>query len=239
MAATVVAPEPLVRALDKTPTGTEAMEHTGSSYGLWTLVVLNVAIFVMFAFSFFKPASARDWRSFGAFTAFIVALFVEMYGFPLAIYFLSGWLGQKFPGVDLLNHNAGHLLELLFGWGGDPHLGPFHILSYLFIGGGFWLLATAWPVLYQAQRQGRLAETGVYARVRHPQYIAFVLIMFGFLLQWPTLLTLLMFPILVAMYARLAHNEEQESARRFGQAWQEYAQRVPRFIPRRGARTRS
>lgn len=103
------------------------MEHTGSSYGLWTLVVLNVAIFVMFAFSFFKPASARDWRSFGAFTAFIVALFVEMYGFPLTIYFLSGWLGQKLPGVDLLNHNAGHLLELLFGWGGDPHLGPFHI----------------------------------------------------------------------------------------------------------------
>lgn len=70
----------------------------------------------MFAFSFFKPASARDWRSFGAFTAFIVALFVEMYGFPLTIYFLSGWLGQKFPGVDLLSHSAGHLLELQFGW---------------------------------------------------------------------------------------------------------------------------
>ena len=211
------------------------MEHAEPSYGLWTLVVLNVAIFVMFAFSFFKPASARDWRSFGAFTAFIVALFVEMYGFPLTIYFLSGWLGQRFPGVDLLNHNAGHLLELLFGWGGDPHLGPFHILSYLFIGGGFWLLAAAWPVLYEAQRQGRLARTGVYARVRHPQYIAFVLIMFGFLLQWPTLLTLLMFPVLVVMYARLAHNEEQESGRRFGQAWQEYAQHVPRFIPRWGA----
>lgn len=159
------------------------MEHAEPSYGLWTLVVLNVAIFVMFAFSFFKPASARDWRSFGAFTAFIVALFVEMYGFPLTIYVLSGWLGQRFPGVDLLNHNAGHLLELLFGWGGDPHLGPFHILSYLFIGGGFWLLAAAWPVLYEAQRQGRLAHTGVYARIRHPQYIAFVLIMFGFLLS--------------------------------------------------------
>ena len=111
------------------------MEHTGSSYGLWTLVVLNVAIFVMFAFSFFKPANARDWRSFSAFTAFIVALFVEMYGFPLTIYFLSGWLGQKFPSVDLLGHDAGHLLELLFGWGGDPHFGPFHILSYVFLGG--------------------------------------------------------------------------------------------------------
>ena len=72
--------------------------------------------------------------------------------------------------------------------------------------------------------------------MRHPQYIAFVLIMFGFLLQWPTLLTLLMFPVLVLMYARLAHNEEQESARRFGQDWEEYAKRVPRFIPRWSAR---
>ena len=207
------------------------MEHTGSSYGLWTLVVVNVAIFVMFAFSFFKPASARDWRSFGAFTAFIVALFVEMYGFPLTIYFLSGWLGQKFPGVDLLNHNAGHLLELLFGWGGDPHLGPFHILSYLFIGGGFWLLAAAWPVLYQAQRARRLASSGPYAFVRHPQYVGFILVMVGFLLQWPTLLTLAMFPVLVWMYFRLARSEERHALTEFGDEYVHYADSVPGFIP--------
>ena len=187
----------------------------------------------------FQMVVATPLKSVMTLEPFIGALVVEMYGFPLTIYFLSGWLGQRFPGVDLLNHNAGHLLELAFGWGGDPHLGPFHILSYLFIGGGFWLLAAAWPVLYEAQRQGRLAETGVYARVQHPQYIGFVLIMFGFLLQWPTLLTLLMFPVLVVMYARLAHNEERENARRFGQAWAEYAQRVPRFIPRWGARAQA
>ena len=210
------------------------MEHTGSAYGLWLLVVVNIGVFVMFAFSFFKPVNARDWRSFGAFTAFIVALFVEMYGFPLTIYFLSGWLGRKFPSVDLLSHDAGHLLELLFGWGGDPHFGPFHILSYLFIGGGFWLLAEAWPVLYEAQCKGQLARTGPYARLRHPKYIGFVLIMFGFLLQWPTLLTLLMFPILMAMYGRLSLAEERESAMRFGKDWQDYASQVPRFFPRLG-----
>ena len=121
------------------------MDHSAPSYGLWLLVAINVAIFAMFAFSFFKPTTARDWRSFGAFTAFIVALFVEMYGFPLTIYFMAGWLGQNYPEVDFLSHDAGHLLELLFGWGGDPHWGPFHILSYLFIGGGFWILAKAWP----------------------------------------------------------------------------------------------
>ena len=210
------------------------MDHSAPSYGLWLLVAINVAVFAMFAFSFFKPTTARDWRSFGAFTAFIVALFVEMYGFPLTIYFMAGWLGQNYPGVDFLSHDAGHLLELLFGWGGDPHWGPFHILSYLFIGGGFWILAEAWPTLYAAQRQGQLAQSGLYARVRHPQYIGFLLIMFGFLLQWPTILTLLMFPVLLFMYGRLALTEERESAARFGLVWQEYASRVPRFVPRLG-----
>ena len=63
-----------------------------------------------------------------------------------------------------------------------------------------------------AQRQGRLARTGVYARVRHPQYIAFVLIMFGFLLQWPTLLTLLMLLVLVVTWGWLAISTEAEPA---------------------------
>jgi protein-S-isoprenylcysteine O-methyltransferase Ste14 len=109
------------------------------------------------------------------------------------------------------------------------------VLSALFIGGGFWLLSSAWSVLYAAQRAGTLAQTGAYARVRHPQYVAFVLIMFGFLLQWPTVLTLVMFPILVAMYARLSITEEREAAKSFGAEWADYAQRTPRFFPKIGA----
>lgn len=201
------------------------------AYGLWLMVVVNSAIFIVFALSFFKPRSARDWRSFGAFSAFVVALFVEMYGFPLTIYLLSGWLTSKYPGVNFLTHDNGHLLHTIFGFGGNPHFDPLHIASILFIGLGFWLLASAWRVLYEAQRADKLAVTGLYARVRHPQYLGFVAIMFGFLLQWPTIVTVVMFPVLVFMYWKLSLGEEAECRKRFGRAWDDYASRVPAFIP--------
>lgn len=202
-----------------------------NDYGLWSLAFLNTAVFVGFAYSFFKPTTLRDWRSFGAYSAFVVALFAEMYGFPLTIYLLSGWLGSRFPNVNLFGHDAGHLWWLLTGQHGNPHFGVLHLLSFAFIFAGFTLLANAWHVLYDAQRRSQVATTGPYAWVRHPQYIGFVAIMFGFLLQWPTLLTLAMFPVLVVMYVRLAVAEERDSERAFGDAWRAYATRTPRFIP--------
>ena len=211
------------------------MHDDAPAYGLWSLVIINSLVFIIFAASFSHPQSKRDWRSFSAFSAFLVALFTEMYGFPLTIYLLSGWLTTKLPGVNLYSHNAGHLLEELTGWKGDPHLGPFHIASNIFIFVGFILLANAWKVLYEAQRARRLATTGLYARIRHPQYVGFVMIMFGFLLQWPTIVTLAMFPILVFMYARLAIIEEREMHQTFGVDYDRYAAKVPRFFPRWGA----
>ena len=209
--------------------------HEEPAYGLWSLVIINSLVFIIFAFSFAKPQTARDWRSFGAFSAFLVALFTEMYGFPLTIYLLSGWLSSRYPGIDFSSHDAGHLLEVMFGWKANPHFGPFHLLSTILIAGGFWLLASAWNVLYREQRAHRLATTGAYARVRHPQYIGFILIMTGFLLQWPTLVTLVMYPILVVMYALLAKKEEAEMIRDFGQEYAAYAARTPGFVPKLGA----
>lgn len=210
------------------------MNHSAPAYGLWILVILNSAVFIIFAFSFFKPRTQRDWRSFSAFSAFIVALFVEMYGFPLTIFLLSSWLQTRAPGLDLMSHDAGHLWETIFGLKGDPHFNVLHILSTVLLIGGFWVLASAWPPLYRAQKAGQLATQGVYARLRHPQYVGFVLIMLGFLAQWPTILTLVMFPILVTMYVRLALFEEREAEKAFGQGWRDYAAHTPRFFPRFG-----
>jgi len=202
-----------------------------SAYGLWFLVLINSAVFILFAFSFFKPSTSRDWRSFGAFSAFVIALFTEMYGFPLTICFLSGWLQSRYPNVDWYSHDAGHLLEMLFGWRAHPHFGPFHLLSFALIGGGFILISAAWRVLYAGQAAGKLATTGAYAYVRHPQYVGFILVMLGFLFQWPTLLTLAMFPVLVWMYVRLARAEEREAYQQFGEEYVKYAKKVPGFLP--------
>jgi len=212
------------------------MNDEFSDYGFWSLVVINSLVFILFAFSFARPRTPRDWRSFGAFSAFLVALFTEMYGFPLTIYLLSGWLSSRFPDVDWLAHDSGHLLEMMFGSKVYPHFGPFHLLSAIFIFGGFALLASAWRVLYRAQRGRTVAMGGPYSLVRHPQYAAFISIMFGFLLQWPTLLTVLMFPILVFMYVRLAKREEGEALAGFGEEYGRYRDRTPAFFPRFGSR---
>lgn len=207
------------------------MENMPPAYGLWALVIINSLVFIIFAFSFTKPKSPRDWRSFSAFSAFIVALFTEMYGFPLTIYLLSGWLQRQYPQLDLMSHDAGHLWWTVLGMKGDPHFNFLHILSNILIFGGFIYLASAWDVLYKAQRSGTLAKTGPYATIRHPQYVGFIIIMLGFLLQWPTILTLLMFPVLVFMYTRLARQEEREALKDFGEEYARYAAVTPAFFP--------
>ncbi|HAT8564405.1 TPA: isoprenylcysteine carboxylmethyltransferase family protein [Legionella pneumophila] len=208
------------------------MEPTSYAYGFWLLVLVNSAVFILFAFSFTRFKSGRDWRTFGTFSAFVIAYFTEMYGFPLTIYLLSGWLTQHYPGVNLYSHYNGHLLHTLLGLKGDPHFDVFHILSMVLIIGGLYMIASAWGTLYQSQKNHQLATTGFYAKIRHPQYDGFILVMAGFLLQWPTILTLIMFPILISMYVKLAHKEELETLSEFGTEYQHYAEVTPAFIPK-------
>ena len=204
---------------------------TDYGYGLWELVIFNSVLMIAFAFSFFRPRSKLDWRAFGGFSAFIVALFTEMYGYPLTIYLLTGPLAGLVPGVNF-SHSDGHLLNDLVGWKGNPHLSPFHIASYVVIIAGFWTVYAGWKALFAAGKSGELATTGPYAHVRHPQYLGFILVMAGFLLQWPTLVTLAMFPVLLVVYARLATREEHSVRAEFGDEYDAWAALTPRFWPR-------
>ncbi len=155
-----------------------------------------------------------------------------MYGFPLTIYFLSGWLAKKYPGVNFLAHENGHLLNAILGFDGNANFGPLHIASNILIVLGFVLLSSAWAVLHKAQQTRTLASSGWYARCCHPQYLAFILIMFGFLLQWPTLPTVVIFPILVVVYVRLAKREESIALAEFGDEYRRYQERTPAWVPK-------
>jgi protein-S-isoprenylcysteine O-methyltransferase Ste14 len=211
-------------------TGAKARAMADYAYGLWGLVIFDSVLTIAFAASFFWPRSKHDWRAFGGFSGFIVALFTEMYGYPLTVYLLAGPLAGVVPGVNF-SHGGGHLWNDVVGWKGDPHLSPFHVASYLVIVAGFSLVYAAWRVLYVAKKRGELATAGPYAYVRHPQYLGFILVMAGFLLQWPTFVTLAMFPVLLVVYRRLAAREESDVRAEFKEAFDAWATTTPPFWP--------
>ncbi len=196
-------------------------------YGQWWLVILNILLFGYFIKEAFKPRTKTDWRSFGAIMAFLAALFAEMYGFPLTIFLLTSYFGSRFD----FSHNNGHLLNTLLGQNGDPHFSFLHIISYILIIGGIVLISHAWKVLYEAAKKQVLATSGLYAYLRHPQYLGFILIIIGFLLQWPTIITLLMAPILILRYLLLARREDQEMKKLYKDSFKFYQQNTPGFFP--------
>lgn len=202
-------------------------------YGLWPMVILSTVIFIVFAFSFFRPKSAVDWSAFGGFSAFLVALFTEMYGFPLTLFLLAPWLEKNFPGINPFAHNTGMLWNVIFKINpDDPMLSWLHTLSMIVIAIGAILIFTAWETLYKAHQDNRLATTGLYQYVRHPQYIGFLFIIVGYLLMWPTILTIVMFPVLVFMYIKLAKKEEALMEKEFGETYKQYKDKTSAFIPK-------
>jgi protein-S-isoprenylcysteine O-methyltransferase Ste14 len=202
------------------------------AYGLWPLVLINVALFVGFLLSFAKPDTKAEWRSLGLFSSFIVALFVEMYGFPLTIYLLISWLGDKYPATNPFSHENGHLLGVFFGIRSD-HGTFLHLLSNVLIIGGAVVIARGWAAIHRAAGQPVTLE-GPYKYVRHPQYAGFIAVIVGFLIQWPTFVTVLMAPVLIIRYVLLAQKEERIMLEKFPREYGDYMRKVPAWIPRVG-----
>jgi len=198
-------------------------------YGFWSLVLINAAIFVFLALSFLTPVKRREWRSFGLFTAFVVALFTEMYGFPLTIYLLTAVLGSRYPALNPFSHASGHLWITLFGGGAWMSV-IIHLISNGLMVGGLLLMGVGWRRIHAAR--GELVTDGLYAWMRHPQYTGLYLISVGMLVQWPTIVTVATWPALLLIYYRLARREEREAEAQFGDAYRAYRARVPMFVPR-------
>jgi len=198
------------------------------AYGLWPLVVTNIALFLGFLLSFARPTTKIEWRSLGFFSSFIVALFVEMYGFPLSIYFLVTWLGNKYPALNPFSHENGHLLGLFFGIN-TGHGSLFHGLSNVLILLGGVLVYYGWQAVHTAGTN--VVRTGPYRYIRHPQYLGFIFMIIGFLIQWPTIITLLMAPVLMVRYILLAKQEETDMLRLHPREYRVYMNSVPPWLP--------
>ena len=204
-------------------------EEIGFGYVFWSLVLVNVGIFVILTLSYLTPVKRREWRSLGVFAAFIVALFTEMYGFPLTIYVLTAVLGSRYPALNPFSHSSGHLWITLLGGGAWMSV-VIHVISNGLMLAGLLLMGAGWHRIHRAQ--GTLVTDGPYAWVRHSQYSGLFLISIGLLVQWPTIITVATWPILIAVYYRLARREEREAEAVFGDAYRAYEVRVPMFVPR-------
>ena len=199
------------------------------AYGMWPAAVISIGIFVFFTLSYLKPKKRWEWRSMGTFSAFTVALFTEMYGFPLTIYILTSTLGSRYPVLEPFTHVNGHLWVALAG-GSTAVWILVMVVSNAAMFGGLIIMGRAWKQIHRAK--GELVTSGLYSRVRHPQYFALFLITVGMLIQWPTIITAVMWPVLMYMYLRLARREEKEMETHFGDQYATYQRQVPMFWPK-------
>ncbi|GAV20639.1 isoprenylcysteine carboxyl methyltransferase (ICMT) family protein [Mariprofundus micogutta] len=198
------------------------------AYGMWIVALFNVGIFMFFILSFLKPRGSDEWRSMGVVTAFLVALFAEMYGFPLTIFMLTSWLGEVYPALNPFSHKLGHLWVVVFG-GSNFAWAIVMGLSLAFMLVGYTLLSKGWTQIHASR--GKLVTNGIYAYARHPQYTGLFLVIIGFLIQWPTLITVLMAPLLLFAYTRLARFEERKALKEFGGDYRLYVEKTPAFFP--------
>jgi protein-S-isoprenylcysteine O-methyltransferase Ste14 len=195
-------------------------------YHNWFLVAFYIIVVGVFLFGILRPRKRSEWRSAGMAQAWVIALYAEMYGLPLTMY-LVAWLTGKSAYVD--DHFRGHAWAYLMGWGETGAI-VFDVVGQLLIAAGAILAIIGWRQVYRGR--GEMVTTGLYRRVRHPQYTGFLLFLLGSVVNWPTLLTLVMLPLLMWTYYRLARMEEADAIAAYGDAYRDYMKTTGMFLPR-------
>lgn len=204
------------------------MNESISHSGVWAFAAIMIVVASWFFYRYLAPKSWREWAGAGLVQAFIIALYAEMYGFPLTIYLMV-----RFFGLDSTNLDASLWTTLL----GVGELGMMisMVLGYALLFIGIGLFAQGWRELYRAQKEKRLATGGLYAFVRHPQYTGLFVGLFGEgVVHWPTVFSVALFPVIVLVYVLLARREEKRVLQEFGDEYRAYMRRVPMFFPRIG-----
>ncbi len=200
------------------------IEHSG----LWGLGIIMIVLLSWFLYRYLAPRNWREWASAGVVQAFIIALYAEMYGFPLTIYLLV-----RFFGLDRTYLSA-NLWSTLFGVG-ETGMMVAMLLGYGLAIIGIGLFGAGWRAVYRARKEERLVTDGLYGFVRHPQYLGLFIGLFGEgVVHWPTVFSVGLLPVIVVIYYLLGRREERVMLARFGAEYRAYAERVPMFIPRWG-----
>lgn len=205
----------------RTPDITQGISYSGA----WGLALIAITAASWILYRYLAPKTWREWAGAGVVQAFIIALYAEMYGFPLTIYLLV-----RFLGLDRGDLNA-NLWSTLFGLG-ETWMIVAMVVGYALLFLGIGLFAEGWRELYRARKEGRLATDGLYGLVRHPQYAGLFLGLFGEgVVHWPTIFSVALFPIIVIAYTLLSYREERRVLEQFGEAYRAYKERTPMFFP--------